>query len=128
MINVELLCAQWREAKDAEAEAVAKRREIEDQLKAYAMVPENAEGTITIKNDAFNIKVVGRIDRKVDAERVQELAAEHGLTEHLSALFRWKPEINMSVWKSADSSITEPLLGAITSKPGRPSFTITVKE
>lgn len=128
MINVELLCAQWREAKDAEAEAVVKRRKIEDQLKSYAMIPESAEGTITIKNDAYNIRVVGRIDRKVDAERVQELAAEHGLTEHLSALFRWKPEINMSAWKAADSSITEPLLGAITSKPGRPSFTITIKE
>ena len=76
-------------------------------------------------------EVVGRIDRKVDADKVQELAAEHGLTDHLSTLFRWKPEINMAIWKAADESITKPLAAAITAKPGRPSFTIepiTTKE
>jgi len=56
---------------------------------------------------------------------VQEIAAEAGLTEHLSSLFRWKPEINMSAWKNADEKITTPLLGGITTTPGRASFTIT---
>jgi hypothetical protein len=57
---------------------------------------------------------------------VQELAAEHGLTDHLSTLFRWKPEINMAIWKASDERITRPLAGAITAKPGRPSFTIDI--
>lgn len=74
------------------------------------------------------MKVTCRIDRKVDADMVQELAAEHGLSEHLASLFRWKPELNMSAWKAADESITRPLAGAITAKPGRPSFTITKKD
>ena len=58
--------------------------------------------------------------------RCPELAAEHGLTDHLSTLFRWKPEINMAIWKAADESITKPLAAAITAKPGRPSFTIDI--
>ena len=56
-----------------------------------------------------------------------ELAAEAGLSDQLAHLFRWKPELNMSAWKAADESITTPLAGAITAKPGRPSFSITKK-
>jgi hypothetical protein len=56
------------------------------------------------------------------------LASVSGLSEHLATLFRWKPEINMTLWKAADVSITKSLAGAITSKPGRPSFKITIKE
>ena len=59
---------------------------------------------------------------------MQELAAEFGLTDHLAKLFRWKPEINMAIWKAADESITKPLAAAITAKPGRPSFKIIPKE
>jgi hypothetical protein len=70
------------------------------------------------------VKIAGRIDRKVDGDKVQELAAEHGLTDHLSRLFRWKPEINMAAWKASDPSITQALAPAITAKPGRPSFAI----
>jgi hypothetical protein len=69
--------------------------------------------------------VEGRINRKVDADKLQAIAAEAGLTEHLSSLFRWKPEIAMSAWKAASPNITTPLLDAITATPGRPSFTIT---
>jgi hypothetical protein len=31
----------------------------------------------------------------------------------------------MTAWKAADESITKALAGAITAKPGRPSFKIT---
>lgn len=115
----------WVEAKAAEAAATKKRREIEDQLVKQFSIPENLEGTKNIEAEMFKIKIEGRINRKVNADKLQELAAEHGLTEHLSSLFRWKPEINMTLWKAADASITTPLLDAITATPGRPSFTIT---
>jgi hypothetical protein len=118
----------WLAAKQAEADATADRRKIEDRIKSLVGVAENLEGTETVDPDQFTIKIVGRIDRKVDGDKVQELAAEFGLTEHLASLFRWKPEINMAVWKAADEAITKPLAAAITAKPGRPSFTITRKE
>jgi len=122
--DLESLSSMWLMAKTAEATAVADRRNIEDRIREITGVRDDVEGTETIKVTGYKVKVVSRLDRKVDAEKVQDLAAEHGLTAHLSSLFRWKPEINMSAWKSADESITGPLAGAITTKPGRPSFSI----
>lgn len=118
----------WLEAKEAERAAIEKRRLIEDELVQQLRVNSAHEGSQSFDIDGYQVKVTCRIDRKVDADMVQEIAAEHGLSEHLSSLFRWKPELNMSAWKSADESITRPLAGAITAKPGRPSFTITHKD
>ena len=126
--NLNELSSLWLAAKEAEKEATEDRRKIEDRIKSLVGFSENSEGTETVDPDQFTIKIVGRIDRKVDSDKLQELAAEHGLTEHLSSLFRWKPEINMSVWKAANEAITGPLAPAITAKPGRPSFTIIRKE
>ena len=86
------LAAMWLAAKEAEKEAIEDRRRIEDRIKSLAGVSENMEGTETVEPDRFVIKIVGRIDRKVDSDKLQEIAAEHGLTDHLSYLFRWKPE------------------------------------
>ena len=122
--SMEQLAAQWLEAKEAERKATERRRDFEDAMRALTNYSEHTEGTENIKTEHYSIKIVGRIDRKVDAEKVQELAAEHGLTDHLGTLFRWKPEINMAIWKATDESITKALAGAITAKPGRPSFTI----
>lgn len=122
------LASAWLDAKAAEAKAIAHRRDIEDKMKDFIRVPESLDGTETVKSDDYVIKVTGRINRKINADKLQELAAEAGLTDHLSSLFRWKPEINMALWKSSDPAITAPLLGAITSEPGRASFAITVGE
>lgn len=122
--DVEQLAQMWLYAKDTETTATADRRAIEDQIRKIASIRDDVEGTENLALEGFKVKVVSRIDRKVDADKVQELAAEHGLTDHLSTLFRWKPEINMAIWKATDEAITKPLAAAITAKPGRPSFTI----
>lgn len=122
--TIEQLAADWLEAKEAERQAVEARREIEDAMRTIACVRPDVEGTSTLALEGYQVKIITRIDRKVDADLVQQLAAEAGLTEHLSSLLRWKPEINMTAWRSADPSITRPLAGAITAKPGRPSFSI----
>ncbi len=122
------LAQSWTKAKAEEAAAMAKRREIEDAIVAIAEIPADMSGTTSMATTEYVVRVVGRIDHKVDGDKVQELAAEFGLTEHLASLFRWKPEINMSAWKNAADNITRPLSGAITAKPGRPSFTVTRKE
>jgi len=119
------LYQEWIEAKSAETAAVERRRDIEDALKANFNIAEALEGTETRKEGEYTIKVVGRIDHKVDGDKLQELAAEAGLSEHLSSLFRWKPELIMAAWKASAPNITGPLAEAITAKPGRPSFTIT---
>ena len=118
------LTTAWRKAKDAETAAQAERRQIEDTIAAIVDLAADLDGTVT----HGALKITGRIDRKVDADKLQEIAREHGLEGHLSSLFRWKPEINASQWKAAADEITRPLLGAITSKPGRPSFAFVTKK
>lgn len=125
--DLSVLSALWLDAKAQERAAIERRREIEDRIKALASVPDTLEGTKTLEHCGYTIKIVGRIDRKVDADLLQEIAAEHGLTDHLSYLFRWKPEVNTKAWQAADERITRPLMAAITTKPGRPSFTIIKK-
>ena len=122
------LAAQWLDAKQREAQATEDRRWIEDQIKDIVRLNEDHDGTVVVVRDEYVIKIIGRIDRKVNSEQLQELAAEAGLTDHLSSLFRWKPELNVAVWKNTDESITGALAPAITAKPGRASFTVTIKE
>lgn len=119
---------RWLEAKAAEEAAIKARRDLEDAMAFELALPANLDGTSNFDRDGYAIKVVGRINRKVDSDKLQALAAEHGLTDHLPSLFRWKPEINATAWKAAAPAITQPLLDAITSTPGRPSFTITKKD
>lgn len=128
MDNIDILISAWVKAKAEEQMATEWRRTTEDRiLKVLSLAPE-FEGTENFETGDFKLKIVGRHNRKIDAEKLQLLAAENGLSEHLSALFRWKPDINAAAWKAADDSITNPLLDAITTTPGRPSFAITPKE
>jgi len=118
----------WIDAKEAERMAVEKRRDIEDHLIKQYQISEADEGSKSIKESGYVVKVVCRMNRTIDAEALQEIAAESGLTNHLGELFRWKPEINAKAWKEADEGITAPLLAAITTKPGRPSFSIELND
>ena len=118
------LYAQWIAAKERERQAVEERRVIEDALIQDLKIAEAFEGTASREDAGYSVKITARLNRKVDAEMVQELAAEHGLSKHLGTLFRWTPELNMKAWKSADETITAALAKAITIKPGRPSFQI----
>lgn len=124
----EQIIETWLAAKEEERIAVEVRREIEDKLTAHFGIAESLDGTVNKLVDKFEVKIVGRMTRKVDADKLQEIAAEHGLSDHLGSLFRWKPEINATAWKATDQSITSPLLGAITTTPSRPSYSITIKE
>ena len=127
MTDLATLSAAWLAAKQQEADATASRRDIEDHMAKLAAVPADLDGTAGLEAGQYAIKITGRIDRKVDAEQLQAIAIEHGLTDHLGHLFRWKPEINMTAWKQASPEVVRPLADAITAKPGRPSFKNTAK-
>ena len=116
---------QWLNAKAVETAAIKTRRDLEDAMVKGFDVAESLEGTVNFDADAYKVRIEGRINRKINADKLQELAAENGLSDHLASLFRWKPEINAFAWKAAKPEITTPLLDAITATPGRPSFTIT---
>lgn len=114
----------WLHAKETERQAIEERRMLEDAMIRELAVDET-EGTKTLKRDGFVVKVTQRYNRKIDADILQEIAIEHGIDNLLGDLFRWKPEIDARAWKATDESITKPLLNAITTTPGRPSFNIT---
>lgn len=125
--DIKAACAAWIAAKQVERQAMEERRAIEDWLSQQLELPEDLDGARLFKGDYF-VRVAGRINYKIDSERLQEIAAEHGISDHLGTLFRWNPEIAMKAWKSADESITRPLSGAIVATPGRPSYSIMIKE
>ena len=128
MHEIDDLIAEWTLAKKAETEAIEIRRKAEDVMLKRLKLDGAFEGTENYEIGRYKVKVVGRLNRKIDAEKLQILAHENGLSEHLSALFRWKPDINVAAWKATDESITSVLLDAITTTAGRPSFAITVQE
>jgi len=126
--DLQTLSANWLRHKTDEEKSTTERRKVEDQMVKLLAIAENFEGTETAEPEGFVVKISGRIDRKVDGDKLQALAAEAGLSDHLATLFRWKPELNMAVWKTTDQAITKPLADAITAKPGRASFKIIIKE
>ena len=125
--NIDLY-KEWIKIKEIEQEVIQRRREIEDSLIEEMRVNLNEEGTQNFENEEYKVKVVTRFNRKIDADSLQELAIGEGLQDYLKTLFRWKPDLNMTAWKATDKSITDILSRAITTTPGRASFTITTKQ
>lgn len=126
MITLESLANAWHEAKAAELAATAKRREAEDALVEAMRLNPAHEGTTRAAAGVFEVKATQRITRKVDADMVQEIAAEHGMSYMLGSLFRWKPEINVKAWDACSDDIKRALAPAITATPGRATFSISV--
>lgn len=120
---------EWLDAKAAENAAKEKRQKIEDEmLIGWNVDTALEEGTKSFKEDSFKVKITFRQNRKVDADKIREIAIENGSEEHLKSLLRWKAELNKKVWDSSSDEITGPLMAAITTTPGRPSFAIEIIE
>lgn len=128
MTEIERACRAWDEVKQKERAAAEERRQIEDWLGKQIDIPESFEGTKNVPAGPFKIKVTGRMNRKVDEKELQRIAEIHGTTDQLSKLFRWKAEINKTAWNSSDPEVTSPLLDAITTKPGRLSYSISTEK
>lgn len=125
MKPLQQLSKEWIEAKAIEKDAVEKRRLIEDELVRLLEVKQTDEHTQKIDADPFIIKIACRINRKVDGDLAQEIAAEHDMQDHLGLLFRWKPELSMTAWDGVGDNVKQVFARSITATPGRPSFTIT---
>ena len=122
--NLQQLSGEWMEAKAAEGEATEKRRLIEDEICRLLEVEKTDEHTRKVEAEPFTIKIACRINRKVDGDLAQEIAAEHDMQDHLGLLFRWKPELSMTAWNGVGDNVKQVFARAITATPGRPSFTI----
>lgn len=128
-MNIQQLCDWWIDAKQREARAIEERREAEDALTKAFDIKEGDEGSKTFRAEGFAIKTTCRLNHKIDADKLQELAQDAGIgTDVLSGLFRWKPELSVKEWRSASPAITGALAGAITTTAGRTSYTITKED
>ena len=122
------LYQQWMEAKAAETEMTTRRRAIEEEIAKSLAVPEDWEGSYTMKDGGFKINIKRAFTRKVDDKRLTVLANEFGLQEYLSTLFRWKPEINLKAWKDTEPSVIDKLAQAVTTTPGKIGIKIEEEE
>jgi hypothetical protein len=117
----------WRLAKHNEQAYAAERREIEDRMLSMLGVSEMETGTKKFGKES-EVTIVFRHNQTIDSEMVKQIAAERDMVEHASQLFRWKAEVNKKVWDATDPSLQSVFSPAITTKPGRPSFTISTKD
>ena len=134
MMPLVRLSAEWIETKNVERDAIEKRRLIEDEIVRILEVQETEERTRRLEaldkdtKNLYVLKFTCRINRKVDGDLAQEIAAENGMEDYLPMLFRWKPELNMTAWEGVGDNVKEVFSRAITSAPGRPSFNITMEK
>ena len=116
----------WLGLKKAEEEAQEKRRALEDEIMKGADIA--TPRTISEDVDGYKVKILTKLSKSIDSDKLQEIASDHGLVDQLPVLFRWKPEINKAVWDIADDQIKNVFADAITSKPARPYFSIELKK
>lgn len=128
MIDIGDLYKAWMIAKENEEAWVSERRDLEDKIISHLSLDSTDDTTKTIKHGDLVVKITTRHDRKVDRAKLMEVAAANGLDDHLSSLFRWKPEINKIAWDDVGDNVRAILSDAITTKAGRPSFKITRKD
>ena len=125
---LERLLIEWRVAKQLEQEAVLRRRSIEDEIKAVIGFNEGREGSETLPFHGGRVTITARLDRKVEGTLARQLARAHNLDEYLHELFRWKAELELRAWKKAPEHVTQVFAPAITTKPGRATFSLELEE
>lgn len=112
------------EAQNAEKKAKEHRMELENQMAKAIGMPDSWEGSMTNKVGNYKIKVSRRMNVKIDADRLNDLARENGLDAQLRTLFRWKPEIAKAAWDEAAPETIKALSPAIERTPGKASFAV----
>lgn len=118
------LSKQWEKAKAKEKAANTERVNIEAEMAMMLNIPEDLDGTKKFETEDYKVTITGRITKKIDADLLQEIADENNTSNYLGTLFNWKPTLDAKAWRNANPTITSPLMGAITSKPGKPSFKV----
>jgi len=118
MTDLETLAAEWSVQKAREKDAAYARRNIEDRIASLLEVPKDFTGT----KHFGNVKVVGKMTKKVDADKVAEIAMTHGLHEEANRCFRFKAEV------ISKEEMNPAFNDAIETKPARLSITVEDKK
>ena len=126
-LTLEQLCHQLKAAKQAEADAIADRREVEEQIvAAIGELPD--EGTAKAEAGDYVIKVTCSLSRRVDTNKLDELISSGAIRPEIGKrLVRWKPELETRELRYLEAN--EPDLytvaaQAITAKPSKPAVKV----
>jgi hypothetical protein len=125
-MDLKNLSEQWLEAKTLERDAAERRRVLEDQMRRCLKIEDAEEGTVSSVVGNYKIKASCRINRKIDPEQFLMLANESKI--EVQDFTRWKCELVMSAWKKQPEFVQQVLSRAITTEPGRATFSVEVIE
>lgn len=129
MNDLQTLSERWLVLKDAEAEAQAERRQVEDKLLSLLGIAENYEGTVNSEvSGGIKIKTVHKITRSINSDKIQELAQNRDNIALLQRVFDFKPSLKKKEWDALSPEELRVLAPAVTEKPARASFFITQTE
>lgn len=114
------LAAAWLAAKADEDAARAARIEIEEAI--VAALPGKDEGSTSTESDQFRVVVTRKLNRSVDTDALKR--NWHDLPEIAQASFRWKADLDLSMFRRLDDGVRAHLLQYVTSKPAKASVKI----
>jgi len=118
--ELETLARRWRRAKSIEKKMNDLRRAIEDTICANIEIGQRSKFNAGLYDVGVSISETV----KIDGEILQDVAADAGLEGELSRLFRWKPELEKSVWKKAPKEIKDAFAPAVKFQNQRPTFKV----
>ncbi|MBQ9565663.1 MAG: hypothetical protein IJU98_08765 [Synergistaceae bacterium] len=128
-MEINALVRKLYEAKQAELAAKETRVAIESELeKAIGGVPADWEGSRTKAVGEYKVKLTRNISVRIDTDLLREIAAVKKLHEAMNDCFRWKPELNKSVWRETPETVRLAFAPALEFTPGKVCFTVTQKE
>jgi hypothetical protein len=120
----EEIASLWLHLKATEQTLTNVRRASEDAL-SLIFPAQDVEGTEDHVVPGFSVKIVHKVTRTVDPEKLTELSEEYEIDDEIARLFRFKPELNLAVFRAEAEDMQELFNNVITTKQARPSFTIT---
>jgi hypothetical protein len=122
--QLQLLAADYLEAKANEARAIAKRREIAKNIEAELMKPESGEGTVTEKLDGVKVSATFKVTRAADTTALQLDWNE--LPEAVRQVFYWKAEVSTTELRKLGEAEGREASKYITTKPAATAIDVTL--
>ena len=111
-MNIDQLADQWQQYKSIEQEAAASRKEIELQMQELIHI--KLEGSTTEETNNFEIKVIGKVTRSLDAN----------LPKAVQDCVKWKPQVDTKSLRALEAIDDMTLARYMTTKPAKPSFSV----
>lgn len=122
--DLDLLCAEWEEAKGKERHAAAVRRSIEDQIKK--LVPNRKEGSNPLELNTYKLTITEKMTRKITDP---VLLAQTVTPEAFEKLVRTNYSLDtrsLRAHEKLDPETYKRICRCIETSPASPQFKIEV--